>query len=473
MKHPEDDARDREREERLDEAIASILSEPAMTGVRERLLKRAASWTAATVPHAIRWRPPAFAGVAIAASIIVVVCLIFLRRGPGEMQGGGGGAEKPRSAFFEAHPIAFAIVADEAPILASLFGPRDPVSLGGKVMTRDETGKLLVFPDALHVWDWTKSRSSRVRNGVAMRSARPLALSPDGKMLVSLWGEAIDLETGERKDFPGFGDERHRVHSIRFSVDGKSVALLVWSYEGKPNQYERPISPSTRILEWTTGKLLRELPAPLVHLSRWLAFAPDGRSVVLGVPDAASQPRDVRLERRDLATGDVMTRFEPALKLVAIAISPDGRYVCGSEYYGHLFIWRTDSGKLVKEIAITRDGKHDPFAQVEVMQFSPDGRYLAAAPRHKALKVYETATGREVAQVPLDLPSFVTHLRWSKDGQAITIVTDSAHEGGGRLSIEPQRRTPAYDIYPAVYRLQWKEILSGTAVPLPVAPGGD
>src|SRR5205823_13396796 len=116
-----------------------------------------------------------------------------------------------------------------------------------------------------------------------------VAVSPDGKPLATAQGDMVvnlwDVATGEERP-PLLGD-RHRVYSLAFSADGKTLAT-----SHMPIKEADP--PIVRLWDVATGKEKMELgvDAPskeemeLGHAApspSSLAFSPDGNTLAMSV----------------------------------------------------------------------------------------------------------------------------------------------------------------------------------------------
>src|SRR5262249_7401019 len=108
--------------------------------------------------------------------------------------------------------VPFHAVATHAPILVSTGGAK-PIRLGDQLL-----------PDAggtIHVWDWSKSTKSRP---LKVTCKMGMALSPDGKWIVTREGRLIDVASGGVKKLDNF---EGTVHGLRFSPDGRTLLLTV------------------------------------------------------------------------------------------------------------------------------------------------------------------------------------------------------------------------------------------------------
>ena len=456
----------------LGDAVAFIRAQPAPPEAMRRTVATAAAWGEAPPPGVFRvvgWGRAAAVACLAACVVLGVVTYRALPRRPVVVIGGNP-TEPPAAAsqpadmtFYQPMPLTQAAVAEGAPVLIT-FGPDEPMALGARVphgLLRGGAG--MRESRRAHVWDWSRSRTSRLAwvpaSGYGMGSA---ALSPDGMRLLCPDGEMVDLSTNETRHFGGFETGAgQRVERLRFSPDGKLVAALV--SDAGPDG--RVVGRSVRLVRLSGGRAEApqagvnplgagtprvEFEADDVDWFAWAAFAPDGESLTYADPDNV-------VTRRSVRTGVVLGRYEPALEphgAVGIAVSPDGRLTAAGHYHGELFVWETASAKLVLRSPFLRaDGDPDRFWQAKVLAFSPDGDLLATASGNR-LQLVEARTGRVVARDDTALPAGVVHLRWSRDRHTITAVLGS--------TVVTQPREPGFaprpsaDVLPRVYEWAWE-----------------
>ena len=245
--------------------------------------------------------------------------------------------------------------------------------------------------------------------------------------------------------------------ALRLGPTNKHVAAMIHTGTRMEKDPSNPAlsgaihSWSLRLLELDIethiGKKLGEFPA---QAAAGAAFSPDGLSIIYSTDKHS-------IVRRDLAGGKVLNEYQPAVGThgaVGITISPDGRFVAAGQYHGKIYVWETQSGKLLVDQQLLRDnGEADTFFQAKVLRFSPDGERLAMASGGR-LKVMETKTGKILKQHYHETtPAFVL-AQWSPDSKQITFVTYSEPtDFGGDDRIPPR---PTADLYPRVYTWDWQ-----------------
>jgi WD40 repeat protein len=331
-------------------------------------------------------------------------------------------------------PNVHVLVAERAPVIVA-NGGAEPVRLGAR--TRGGGG-------VLHVWDWSKGNTSRVLKEVEYWGTERAAVSPDGKHLVRAGGDILELATGKRSQIDlGGADVKidgrtfGRIGHMRFSPDGGRLAMLVTNLD--KDIPGRILSDVVQVVEFPSGRKLCEFPAGEAYALR-IGFSNEGRQVA-----AADTRRQVML--RDVGTGDVRRRYEPAMtsQVMGVAISPDGKLVAAVQRDpADLCVWEADSGKLLARLSgeeLQKLGGTAPF--YGVLRFSPDGKHLAASYWGR---IFVVDTSTFAVAVTLK-ESTAVELQWSADGQTLSailpvIVGDHTPEG-------------RYDICPTVHEWDW------------------
>jgi len=239
-----------------------------------------------------------------------------------------------------------------------------------------------------------------------------IAWSPEGSWLIVETAKGLEglaPETGEgvwQQPLPA------RLKALALSSDGRWLAALMgrdlwlWAHRGQGIErirvlsdaidpaFESPIlafSPDGRQLAWTVSNAVRRIRVPEGDELRkifspgagWVAFAPDGETLILAGPS--------EVEWRRIADGVGIRRvawaLPPGERARTFALSPDGAWLAigiGEE----VLLYSGRDGQLRRKLPIGSRGI------IRRLAFSPDGRWLAAGTEGGTVAVWEGAGQR-------------------------------------------------------------------------------
>jgi WD40 repeat protein len=196
-------------------------------------------------------------------------------------------------------------------------------------------------------------------------SISAMASSPDGRRLAYGGDKTVHIvETASERvsaEFTLVADNAADVEGLAFSADGRTLAISSSDWDGG-------LVVELRDLERGSSQLVR---GPT--LGRAMAFRPDGRLLLVGMPPELIDP--VKAVR--LPAGPGLGRFDGAF-----AFSPDGKQVAlaGPE---RISLWDGDLRTRLAEFPRV------PGSQVELLAWSPDGRTLAAYEKGMRVRLWD------------------------------------------------------------------------------------
>jgi WD40 repeat protein len=233
---------------------------------------------------------------------------------------------------------------------------------------------------------WDPSTGRKVFELVGHKfGIKRVAYSPDGSLLatssqdgtVKLWNSASgkELHSFETKDGTGW--------ALAFSPDGRFLvtgglkALHVWDVAGRKE---------ARVIPHSGDPPLR------------IEFLPGGQRALVQDYKVGTRIIDFTSGREEEMHAEVKKWS------LALAISPDGRYVAHADEKGAILLADAMTGHEV-QVLIRAVLKKTDFQEVMGLAYSPDGRTIAAAyrlgdrpspdVRADEVRVYEVATGSE------------------------------------------------------------------------------
>lgn len=261
----------------------------------------------------------------------------------------------------------------------------------------------------IYLWDVDAGRILGVQKVIA-NPVKALLFSPDGRYVAigGYWG-LLSLWDTKGQQVCALQDHRQaeflEVMALAFSPQGD---LLASGGGGEPF----PGNTAIRLWDVATGKEVGRLAGHSEKVCS-LCFSSDGRRVAATAWRAAREMWiwDVK-DRRVVRKID-----RPAM---AVAYSPDGRYLAASDPHGAVVLLDPETGSMVSQIG----GNSVPY--VRSMAFSGDGKLLATAGSSNTIGLWDVATGK--AWLPLPGHNYgVVSVTFSPDGK--TLVS-----GGGRMA---------------------------------------
>jgi len=243
-----------------------------------------------------------------------------------------------------------------------------------------------------------------------------IAVAPGGKLIAAALGEKnkasgavkiIDPLSGVEK--ATIGDWNGAPSAVAFSSNA-SVLVAVGGRAGEPG--------IAKIWDAATGTI-RPVPWPAPkHLLIAVALSPDGRFII------SNDDCNVRVwDLRDNKFAFKMSKDTPEL-VQGVAFSPDGRLavaVCArdswqSDAQGLLLVWKTADWTELKRIPLDCGAQH--------IAFSPDGRYVAATRRDNTISVWDTSDWKLTTEF-LPMGGYIAALTPSPDGKGFAAATFS------------------------------------------------
>jgi WD40 repeat protein len=152
-------------------------------------------------------------------------------------------------------------------------------------------------------------------------------------------------------------------------------------------------------------------PRDLVTTQR-ISYSSDGKRLAVCDSD--------QVKIYDPTTGELVSALQGhAAEVIALAISPNGKYVASGDDTGNIRIWELASGDAVHILAA-----HS--AVIEGIAFSPDGRWLVTGGGDASMNIWDAGRG-ELVQSYTDFADVVDSIDFSPDGTKLAFSDGSIH----------------------------------------------
>ncbi len=264
-------------------------------------------------------------------------------------------------------------------------------------LCRSPDGKTLAsvgegLDHVVHLWEVGTGKRLSPQPDAHQGRVGAVVFSPDGKTLISA-GEDATVRFWE----PATGKERRRLANaglpLALSPDGKTLVIAGQDH--------------LRFLDAASGRELRRSAYVGSGNTTSVAFAPDGKTVVMGKNRFDGRYRGFSLH--EATTGKELRRFAGhSYNVKSVAFSPDGKTMASGAEDNTARLWETATGK---ELFRLRHGHW-----VETVGFSRDGEMLVSADAH-SIHFWEPSTGKELRK--LDIPNGVSVVAFSPDGKTL------------------------------------------------------
>jgi WD40 repeat protein len=237
-------------------------------------------------------------------------------------------------------------------------------------------------------------REFAIQGEAAGRSVTRLALTPDGRRMLTANGNGVtlwDIETG--KIVRTFDEPNRNNWALAISGDGKRAI-------GGGNDR------TARVWDLDTGKEARKLGPHTLPV--WgVALTADGGRAVVGARD-----RTMRL--LDVETGKLLREFAVDDRVRALALSPDEQFIAASHFTedgrpGTLRLWDMTKNRPVRSM-------EGHTQQITFVRFTRDGKTIITASHDGTARFWDVDSGRELKKFEI-AGSHVEFAALSDDGQ--------------------------------------------------------
>jgi WD40 repeat protein len=273
-------------------------------------------------------------------------------------------------------------------------------TLGGYNITLDVAftpdGHSLIAAGGYEVHTWDVHSGQLRPTQESDTPVQSVAVSPDGQLMA--WGggeqqyavQMWDIATGQLLYM--LEEQAGVVHKVLFSPDGQLLAT--WSDDGL-----------VRLWQANTGELLFSQPA------NHIAFHPNGRLLAINVGDVYVEESEASVQLWDVDTFTLVRSFAGLGN--PVTFSADGHIVASSNSVT-MGLWDSGTGELLYPFTGVETG-FPPNAQAAIL--SPDGRILASSDFFGYLRLWDMSTGQTLWGS--GSADYATSVAFSPDGRLL------------------------------------------------------
>ncbi len=316
----------------------------------------------------------------------------------------------------------------------------------------------------VRLWDVTTAKELRIIKPGHTRGLANLALSADGKVLVSgggeqgaivLWDTATGKSLHRLEEEPKKHEQVDAVSSrcVVFSPDGKLVAVTY--VEFNPEKADT-VPTGVKLYNVATGKethrLSNKINGTEGRTAQCLAFSSDGTKLAWATLDGT-------LKLFDTKTGKLVRRIGSAkdpLRTRGLAFSPDNTHLARLDDRQSVVLHNVATGKTVREfekknaVLLDRLEGADNLDDLgtKLVTFAPDGKTLAHTWQNNTIRFWDVATGKGEA-LPPGHSGGVRMMTLTPDGKSVlTGATDGTVRLWDAASGKEQRLIRIPDNHP-------------------------
>lgn len=343
-------------------------------------------------------------------------------------------------------------------------------------------GAVLALGDGAGRISIRETATDAVRAEFQPHAAAVLAMSfaPDGQTLASIAADGTAMWSGSAsgKVLHVLALQVPGLRTVRFSADGSTFLVVgqqlsVWDSRQRTRQsmldWDSPAdaaaitsdgshvaitgSDGLALFDSRTGQMVKAPTALRRPRSTCLAFTPDDRRLFQGESGG-----ELAVWRTVLPPRSPLVELRRVGNAVAVATSPDGKWLAAGGDDSQASVWNMETGELVHMLPVNgvlyacqfsadsqwlatgslqgmvkvwglKEGSLEAsFFEsprgIRSLAFSPDGRWLATGGNERLLRVIDTRSWEVVHQQP-DQPLSVEGLAFSPDGQSLYSLTGS------------------------------------------------
>jgi WD40 repeat protein len=291
------------------------------------------------------------------------------------------------------------------PQVAGIQAEEAKGTAGPRILKLDSRGRRVVWsPDGKTLAVVTKNESLFSRKGSAIKlwdvekglesatlaestlgglAFQQVVFSPDGKMIAATVSEEVVLPNARQiRDVVNVWDAK--TLALQQTLGGDSQLVhVVFSPDSKLVAGCGPSKKSVKLWNPATGALERTLDTG--EAQPWsAAFSPDSKTLVVG-GQKGDHSGEVTLW--DAQTGKLKHTLAQAKFVTAVAFSPDGKMVAGSDGGELVQVWNVEKGELISSLKGNRRGPR-------TLAFLSDSQIVAVGGSDGKVRLWDVRTGK-------------------------------------------------------------------------------
>jgi WD40 repeat protein/serine/threonine protein kinase len=265
--------------------------------------------------------------------------------------------------------ITFCDVESDRELGSVMLAPYGPITFspdGNRLVYRaDDVSAVALITDV-------RTNPRRLSLERASGNLRPIAFSPDGRMLAGeKLGRVVTLwDTTSGQTLAEFTRETRRFGSLVFTPGGES--LIITTDDGP-------------IRSWHFVRESESIAQIVAHQAEvWgLAYTPDGRELISSADD-----HDIKIWS-PRGGGSRSTLKGHTAMVPSVAVCPDGKLLASASFDNTVRLWDLPG-------ATARSVLHGHTDKVRAVAFSPNGRLVASAGSDKTVRIWDAQSGKPI-----------------------------------------------------------------------------
>ncbi len=302
-----------------------------------------------------------------------------------------------------------------------LFDQEHDQSVGGGVLSvavNAGGNRVVLGHENGMVYIWNAENNQWVETDSTHFSALSVAISPDGRLIVSGGSDdhELSLWDGESGKLRNQVDQMTWVRSVAFNSDGSQIVsggqdgtVRLWSVSvTRPDS----IYDAGSKVVWES-EIIHRLDTPLAEHSgpvRSVAFSPDGRWIISGGDDGVVRVWDAK-------TRKALSVLPDGYEDKTLLLTPDSRWSVSGHDDGMVRVWESSTAQEL--IVLSHREKELDAKAVRSVAVSADGHQIVLGSGDGTVRLWDVRTRQMLGELPEKHDGAVVGVAFSPDGRLI------------------------------------------------------